>query len=115
MLKVADIALTGISTNILKLDAASNNITNVNTPDYKAIRVPTVEENEGGTRGVPIRDTRDGNLIIHSDTGKIEESSNTNLAVEFTNLMAAQRSVQANVNVIRTSDELLGTLFDIKA
>ena len=114
MLKSADIALTGISANILKLDAASNNITNANTPEYKATRVLTVEENEGGTRGVVMKNMNPGNLVISADTGKIEESSNTNLALEYTNLMLAQRGTNANINVIRTSDELLGTIFDIK-
>jgi len=115
MLKVADIALTGIKANILKMDAASNNISNANTPDYKNVRVPTVESVGGGTRGTPIKDTQAGNLVINSDTGKIEESSNTSIAVEFTNLMSAERGVQSNMTVIKTSDELLGTLFDIKA
>ena len=115
MLRSADIALTGIKANILKMDAASNNISNVNTPKYKSIRVPTIESVAGGTRGTPIIDNRDGSLLRESDTGKLFESSNANLAVEYTDLLNAQRTVHANMDVIRTADELLGTLFDIKA
>ncbi len=115
MMKSADIALSGISSNIGKMDAASNNITNVNTPDYKAVRVPTVENAAGGARGTPVSDKRPGNMMIYSDTGEIIESSNSNLAMEFTNLMMAQRGVNANGNVIRTSDEIIGTIFDIVA
>ncbi len=114
MIKPADMAVTGINANILKMDAASNNIVNSNTPNYKGVRVPTVESVAGGTRGTPVRDTRPGSIIRHADTGKTEMSSNTSLALEFTNLMMAKSAVSANISVIKTSDELLGTLFDIK-
>ena len=115
MLGPADKALSGVRANILRMDAASNNITNVNTPDYKSIRVPTVETVNGGTRGTPVRDDRPGPLGIESDTGKVYENSNSDIGTEFTNLMTAVRGTESNITVIRTSDEILGTLFDIMA
>lgn len=113
MLKSADIALSGVSANILRMDAASNNITNTNTPEYKAIRVPTVENVSGGTRGTPVRDDREGPLIMESDTGKVYENSNTDLGTELTTLITAVHAAEANIQVIKTTDEILGTLFDI--
>ncbi len=42
------------------------------------------------------------------------EMSNVDLALEFTNLIIAQRGFQANSRIITTSDELLGDLVNLK-
>jgi len=42
------------------------------------------------------------------------ESSNVDLAQEFSNMISAQRGFQANSRVISTSDEILGDLVNIK-
>ncbi len=40
--------------------------------------------------------------------------SNVDLALEFTQMITAQRGFQANTRVITTSDEMLGELVNIK-
>ena len=40
--------------------------------------------------------------------------SNVDLALEFTQMIAAQRGFQANTRVITTSDEMLGELVNLK-
>ncbi len=42
------------------------------------------------------------------------EMSNVDLALEFTNLIIAQRGFQANSRIITVSDELLGDLVNLK-
>jgi len=42
------------------------------------------------------------------------EMSNVDLALEFTQMITAQRGFQANTRVITTSDEMLGELVNIK-
>ena len=42
------------------------------------------------------------------------EMSNVDLALEFTNMIIAQRGFQANSRAITTSDEMLGELVNLK-
>jgi flagellar hook protein FlgE len=42
------------------------------------------------------------------------EMSNVDLALEFTNMIVAQRGFQANTRVITTSDEVLQELVNLK-
>ena len=42
------------------------------------------------------------------------EMSNVDLALEFTNMIVAQRGFQANTRVITTSDEILQELVNLK-
>ncbi|NPA60267.1 MAG: hypothetical protein GXO30_07380 [Epsilonproteobacteria bacterium] len=43
-----------------------------------------------------------------------DENSTTDLAKEFPKQMIAQRAIEADVVSIKTQDEILGTLLDIK-
>lgn len=43
------------------------------------------------------------------------EQSQTDLSKEILNMMIAQRTTEANVSVIKTQDDIMGTLLDIKA
>lgn len=43
------------------------------------------------------------------------EQSQTDLSKEIQNMMIAQRTTEANVSVIKTQDDIMGTLLDIKA
>ncbi|MBD3797692.1 MAG: hypothetical protein IE887_08120 [Campylobacterales bacterium] len=43
------------------------------------------------------------------------EQSQTDLSKEIPNMMIAQRTTEANVSVIKTQDDIMGTLLDIKA
>jgi flagellar hook protein FlgE len=42
------------------------------------------------------------------------ESSNVDIAMEFTNMITAQRGFQANARVITTSDSMLDELVNLK-
>ncbi len=63
---------------------------------------------EGATAGVPGADGR-GLLAVG-----VLEMSNVDLAQEFTNLIVAQRGLQANSRIITSSDEVLQELVNLK-
>jgi len=43
------------------------------------------------------------------------EGSNTDVATEMVNLIVNSRTYQANAQTVRTADEMLGTVIDLKA
>ena len=53
-----------------------------------------------------------GGTAVHT-TGYLE-GSNTDLAREFTGMVATQHAYAANATVIRSVDDMTGTLLDLK-
>lgn len=43
------------------------------------------------------------------------EGSNVNMATEMVNMIISQRSLEANVEILRAADEVMGSLLDIKS
>ena len=99
-----------IQTNVASIQAhqtllnnSAHNVANVNTDGF----VPTQ---------TTLNDT--GNSVTASfakTTDNGSARSQTDLAKELPDQMIAQDGVAVNVTAIRTQDEMLGTLLDIKA
>ncbi|HEV7914120.1 MAG TPA: flagellar basal body protein, partial [Albitalea sp.] len=83
----------------LRLDAAANNVSNAQTTGYRRQFV-LQEEQAGG--GVAVSVGRSG-------------FESENLADDIVQQMVASYSFKANLRVIRTQDELLGSLLDVTA
>jgi flagellar hook protein FlgE len=78
----------------LLMDINANNIANVNTQDFTA------------------KDSRiDNNLEVNS----VDTNQPTNLTKEITEQMVIEDGFEAQVPVIKTEDEMIGTLLNIKA
>lgn len=99
-----------VSTNISSIQAhqnmmntSANNVANVNTDRF----VPT------NTRVVGSENSLRADNVKADDTGS--KISQTDLAKEITTQIIAQDTTALNVNAIRTQDEMLGSLLDIKA
>lgn len=99
-----------IGTNIASIQAhqtmtnsSANNIANINTDRF----VPTNTRVVGGENSLRADNTKADN------TGS--KISQTDLAKEMTTQIIAQDATAVNVNAIRTQDEILGSLLDIKA
>lgn len=99
-----------ISSNISSIQAhqnmmntSANNVANVNTDRF----IPT------NTRVVGDENSLRANNAKADDTGS--KTSQTDLAKEMTTQIVAQDATAVNVNAIRTQDEMLGSLLDIKA
>ena len=117
-------ALSSLSTS---LQATANNIANVNTNEFKASSARF--ETGPMDQGVQISEVRkDGSPgafvqapVFTEENGRAiqrqgwVESSNTDVAREFTNMISTERAFQANVASIRTADEMLGTILNTTA
>ena len=99
-----------ISSNISSMQAhqsmmntSANNVANVNTDGF----VPKDTKMSGGQNSV------EANLRTSNNNGSTK--SQTDLAKEVTDQIIASRATETNVSAIRTKDEMLGSLLDMKA
>lgn len=99
MNSISSIALSGLNAAMLRLDAAGNNIANLQTPGYKRQSVSQTEAAQGG---------------VSASVEHVVESDN-NLAQDIVDQMSAGYSFKANLRVVKTQDEMLGALLDLKA
>ena len=110
-------ALTALEAYRRKLGVTANNIANVNTDGFKKSRATTVENQHGGVRLNVSQVNTPGAPRIPwpPGSGPITERSNVDLTQELPDLLISQRSFEANLATIRTADDMLGELLDIKA
>ena len=114
----------------VKKDVLAHNVANVNTNDFKSSRTTlqdsfsqTIQRVREGRNpmqvgsGVSVasidKSTTPGPMRVCGDT--VETMSNTDLAVEMTTMITAQRGFEANTRVITVADEMLEELVDLKA
>jgi flagellar hook protein FlgE len=81
----------------------ANNIANVNTDGFIPQNTTIKESGKGSTEAISSR---------ASDTQS--EKSQTDLTKEITDQLSIENTTKANVQAIRTQDEMLGSLLDIK-
>jgi len=93
--------ISSISSHQTMLNTSAHNVANVNTDGFKPSS--TVITNNGEST----------NTRLSDDTGST--TSQTDLAIEFTNQIVAQNAVEFNVSAIKMQDEMFGSLLDIKA
>jgi flagellar basal-body rod protein FlgC len=97
-----------------KLGVTANNVANVNTEEFKKSRA-TFKEGVNGDVQVEIdRIDTPGHRYqeLQGDQMVEVESSNVNLEEELPNLMVTQHAYKANLKVLQTYDQLLGSLLD---
>lgn len=120
-------SLSALDAYSLSQQVTANNVANMNTEGFNASRV-TMEDvaNQGGVAVQEVRETSDASPLVPSQRllevqGQVVqeqayvEGSNTDVAREMVNLMVNQRAYEANAAVVRTQDELIGTVLDISA
>ncbi len=86
------------------MNANANNVANTNTDGF----IPTdttLNATEGGSV----------TASFSKATSNGSASSQTDLSKEMTDQVLVEKAVAANVNAIRTQDEMFGSLLDIKA
>lgn len=99
-----------ISNNISSIQAhqnmmnvSANNVANVNSDGFVPSNAKIVS----------------GNNSINTDVSKADDNgskiSQTDLAKEIPNQIVAKEATAVNVTAIKTQDEMLGSLLDIKA
>lgn len=93
------IALSGMNAAILRLDVAGNNIANSQTPGYKRQAVLQAGQADGGVTTLIARSVEAGE----------------NVARDIVDQISASYTFKANLRVVKTHDEMLGALLDVKA
>ncbi|MDR1051029.1 MAG: hypothetical protein LBP95_08130 [Deltaproteobacteria bacterium] len=109
----------GIGTQVI-----AHNLANVLTDGFKASRALYYDLPERSGAGVTTQKPNAplGPLVpvqgVPEASGVIPgflETSNTDVATEFVNMIATSRAYQANAKVVPTVDEMLGTIVNIRA
>ena len=115
--------ISGISANLAalsalakKVESSANNVANINTDSFKKTRVLLEEETPQGVTA-RVEKINDPGAMAYEQTPAGEtlvEQSNVELTEELPNLLLTKRFFEANLKTIKTQDEMLGSLLDIK-
>ena len=116
MLGAIHSALSGLTAFSTQIDVTARNVANVNTNGFKKSRTEFVAVETGGVLPVIQKDESAGPTILN-DTGYGPaqlELSNVDLREEVVNQIIGQRGFEANLQALKTADDMLGLILDIK-
>jgi flagellar hook protein FlgE len=110
-------AVTGMLAAQRRLEVSAGNVANVSTPGFVPSRVISSEQREGGVqtrveRGMSEDAGRASGSADSATDAALDELavSGTDLGTEFVSQITSQRAFEANLAVIRTEAEMLGSL-----
>lgn len=111
-------AYSGMRVNELRQAVTANNVANVNTDEFKSSGVGTadlgyINDIGRGVQATGIYTNATSGPLAANPQGGMVEQSNTDPAVEMTNMMAARHAYGANAEMVRTADDATQTLLDI--
>ena len=108
-------SITALQANRTSLAVTANNIANVNTEEFKKSRATMKEGASGGVEVDVEKVNTPGHRYqeLEGDQMVDKETSNVNLEEELPNMMVTQRTYEANLQVLKTQHEMLGTTLDI--
>ena len=109
-------ALSGLTAFSTQVAVTAHNVANVTTDGFKKSRTELIAVESGGVRSAIQKDETAGPTILN-DTGYGPaqlELSNVDLAEETVNRIIGQRGFEANIQTVKTADEMLGTILDIR-
>ncbi|OQX18414.1 MAG: hypothetical protein BWK76_07565 [Desulfobulbaceae bacterium A2] len=117
MLSGMEAALTGLQAYGTKMQATAHNVANLNTEGFKRTRVLLQESSAQGVETFAEQDMSPGAMVVEqSGQGEeLREQSNSDLGNEFVDMMVTSHGYSANLKVLQTSDQMLGSLLDITA
>lgn len=95
------IAMSGLNVALMRADASGNNIANAQTPDYRREMVVPVQE-AGGGASAQVTELPEGAEL-------------DSLAADMVDQLAAVYLFKANLQVVKTQDQMLGALLDVRA
>ncbi|MDD2367973.1 MAG: hypothetical protein PHQ90_01645 [Sulfuricurvum sp.] len=95
--------VSSLMSNQTFMNNSAANVANANTDSYVPRNTTISETQNGGTKA---------NTTLATSTGS--EKSQTDLTKEMTDQIAIEKIAASNVQAIRTQNEMLGSLLDIK-
>jgi flagellar basal-body rod protein FlgC len=109
-------ALSGLTAFSTQLGVSANNVANVMTNEFKKSRTEFVALETGGVLPVIQKNESAGpSILTNTGYGPTQlELSNVDLGEETVNQIIGQRGFEANLQAIKTADDILGSLLDIK-
>lgn len=110
-------ALSGLTAFSTQIDVTAHNLANVSTYGFKPSRTEFVAVESGGVRAMTQKSETADPTIILNDRGYGPtqlELSNVNLAEEYVNRIVAQRGFEANLQALKTAEDMLGRILGIK-
>jgi flagellar basal body rod protein FlgG len=113
MSNAADIALSAIRSLDRANDVIANNIANVNTGGFQKSRAATAQAAGGVTLTVEQLNLPIDTITLGGESQKVPETSNVELDEELIALMVNKHSNDANIQALKTTEEMQGTLFDL--
>ncbi|CAK7065067.1 MAG: hypothetical protein DELT_01612 [Desulfovibrio sp.] len=118
-MRIGDMAASAMNAFSVDMMARANNIANMNTNGFQAqnVTLTTGPLGQGVAVGSIYHDTSPGPLVPGYDptvngTGYVE-GSNTDIAREFVHMISDQHAYAANATVVRTYDDMMGTLVNM--
>ncbi len=117
MIFSANSTLSSLRAYDTKMAVSANNVANAESEGFKKSRT-IFEEGPEGTVGVQIdRIDTPGPLVQVSEDAQYvaKEMSNVDLGEEIPQTILTQRGYEANLAMVKVSDEMLGSLLDILA
>lgn len=119
MTTVFNTALGGLYRNTRGVQAVAQNVANVNTDGYRAVRYNASTDSVDVIGGPPTAPTPAGSAVEgaagQEGAGDELPPSNVDLAREFVKLRQYAVGYRANVAVIRVADRMVGALLDMFA
>lgn len=100
MNSIASIGRTGMQAAQLRLDASANNVANMNTPDYRRVKVEQQAAPEGA--GVQASASRSSTQGVGLEQEVVEQ-------------MSATYAFKASLQTVKVADQLMGSLLDVRA
>jgi flagellar basal body rod protein FlgC len=95
---ISSTAVSGVQAASARLNVSSHNIANANTPNFQRQVVHQSQETAG----------------VVTSVGKSDEIG-VDLATEIVEQQAASYAYKANLRTIRTQEDMMGSLLDVKA
>jgi flagellar basal-body rod protein FlgC len=107
-------SISGIKALSTKLAVTANNIANIETDGFKKSRAVLEEAVPDGVTVTIERVDTPGSLLPTDDgSGQTRETSNVALGEEMINLITTHRAYEANLQPIKTWDEMMESVLDL--
>jgi flagellar hook protein FlgE len=115
MISAVSSAVSAINAMGTKMSVLSNNVANSQTNGFKKSRADLKEGENGGVEVEITRVDTPGPIApVEENRGMVEkEMSNVDLAEEMPQTIIAKTGYDANLKMLKTQDEMMGSLLDI--
>ncbi len=100
MNSVFSIAVSALKAYDMKLRAGATNIAHMNTENYRPLEVSIEEVSSGG---------------VKAQVFSPDNAYRVDIAKELVDLIGTEHSFRANIETIKTEDEIMRDIIDIKA